>query len=269
MRWFYLSLLLAILSLAVVVSASWPSAAQDKTFAVSILTEHNGVRQKYNVQVLIWDDGLATLAQDWANKIAASGAMPPQHRASGQNLFWGTADQWSPKDVLEVWEAESKNYDRTTNTCAPGKFCVHFTQVIWWTTTRVGCGKAKGTTADGPTDFIVCDYSPPGNEVGKSPFPPAIATTTPVATPTQIASLKTPTPTPTSPTATPTATRTPTATPMPTATPPPTRTPTPTATPMPTATPTPARTATPTVTQTPSPTPNVQCEESCAKMCSN
>lgn len=97
MRRFYLSLLIGVVSLVAIVSSSWPSMAQDKppnTLAAQILVEHNGVRQKYNVQVLIWDDGLAKLAQDWADKIAASGAIPPPHRAAGENLFWGTADQW-------------------------------------------------------------------------------------------------------------------------------------------------------------------------------
>jgi len=111
MRWFCFSMLLVAFSLGLLVSASRPSAAQNKqlsTFEMSMLAEHNNVRQKNNVQLLIWDDGLAAQAQDWANKIAASAVMPPAHRASGENLFWGTAGQWLPKDVLEVWENEAK-----------------------------------------------------------------------------------------------------------------------------------------------------------------
>jgi hypothetical protein len=174
MRWFCLSLLLVARSVALVGSASGPSAAQKKQlseFEQSMLTEHNRVRQKFIVPPLIWDERLAASAQEWANKIAASGVLPPARRtniSNGENVFWGTADQWPPKDLLEVWEAESKNYDRATNTCARGKSCVHFTQVVWSTTTKVGCGKAK--SADGQTDFFVCDYNPPGNYVGQSPF---------------------------------------------------------------------------------------------------
>jgi hypothetical protein len=174
MRWFLLSLLLVVISLAAIFSASRSSAAQDKpqsTLASAMLAAQNEVRQKFNVPPLIWDDDLAATAQEWANKIAARGVLPPAHRTNisiGENVFWGTADQWLPKDVLEIWEAESKNYDRATNTCAPGKNCVHFTQVVWSTTTKLGCGKAK--SADGQTDFFVCDYSPAGNYVGRSPF---------------------------------------------------------------------------------------------------
>ena len=174
MGWFCLSLLLAALSVALAVYASEPSAAQKKQlseFEQSMLAEHNSVRQKSIVPPLIWDDGLAASAQEWANKIAASGVLPPARHTNssiGENVFWGTADQWPPKDVIEVWEAESKNYDRATNTCAPRKTCVHFTQVVWSTTTKVGCGKAK--SANGQTDFFVCHYNPAGNYVGQSPF---------------------------------------------------------------------------------------------------
>lgn len=174
MRWFCLSLILVALSGALVVSASGPSAAQKKQlseFEQSMLAEHNSVRQKSIVPPLIWDEALAASAQEWANKIAASGVLPPARHtngSNGENVFWGTADQWPPKDLLEVWEAESKNYDRARNTCAPGKSCVRFTQVVWSTTTKVGCGKAK--SADGQTDFFVCHYNPAGNYGGQSPF---------------------------------------------------------------------------------------------------
>lgn len=135
MRWFCLSLLLALVILASVVSASWPTAAQNKqlsNFELQILAEHNNVRQKYTVQLLSWDDSLAALAQEWANKISADGVKPPAHREGpyGENFSWGTAGALDPKGVLERWEAESQNYDRTTNTCAAGKFCIHFTQVV-------------------------------------------------------------------------------------------------------------------------------------------
>lgn len=131
MRWFCLSLLSLVLSLAAIIPASWPAAAQDKpqsTLGPLMLAAQDELRQKFNVPALVWDAGLAALAQGWANKIAASGAVPPAHRASGENMLWGTADQWQPKDIVEMWENESKNYDRATNTCVAGKSCVHSTR---------------------------------------------------------------------------------------------------------------------------------------------
>ena len=180
---------LVLLSLVVFVVARQPTCAQSvsadagargshtllpagsNVLALPMLTAHNEMRKKYDVPALTWDDRLAAFAQEWANQIAVKGVMPPQHRpqnSNGENFFWGTGGGFEPKDAVERWESEVKNYNRTTNTCAPGKRCVHFTQLVWSKTTKVGCGKA--TSTDGKTEFFVCNYSPGGNIKGQGPF---------------------------------------------------------------------------------------------------
>jgi uncharacterized protein YkwD len=178
MRWFPLVVLLSIVAIAMSVS---PIDAQDSpsgSLGPQMISAHNDWRQKYGVPPLVWDNALAADAQAFATQVAAKAVFPPKHRSTsvnGENFFWGTGGAFGSKDAVARWEGESKNYDRGTNTCAPGKFCVHFTQLVWSTTTRMGCGKA--TTANGETDFFVCVYYPAGNVGGQGPFAKVSAST--------------------------------------------------------------------------------------------
>jgi uncharacterized protein YkwD len=93
----------------------------------------------------------------------------------GENIASGAPTQ-TVAGAVASWVGEEANYDHATNTCAPGDECGHYTQIVWSTTTGVGCAKVHCTTnspfgAKFPDwDFSVCDYSPPGNYVGMSPY---------------------------------------------------------------------------------------------------
>uniref|UniRef100_A0A0D3FY33 SCP domain-containing protein n=1 Tax=Oryza barthii TaxID=65489 RepID=A0A0D3FY33_9ORYZ len=59
---------------------------------------------------------------------------------------------------------------RLGNSCsAPeGSSCLHYTQVVWRDSTAIGCARV---VCDGDLGvFITCNYSPPGNFVGQSPY---------------------------------------------------------------------------------------------------
>ena len=144
-----------------------PTTLSDADIAAT-LDAHNAWRAKYNEPALVWDDGLASLAQDWSNQMAQTGNF--DHRPDnneGENIFTGSGQTYAPKDVVDAWGSEVTSFHADTNTCDPGAMCGHFTQIVWATTTKVGCGAA--TAGDGSV-YWTCNYDPPGNVDGIGPF---------------------------------------------------------------------------------------------------
>jgi pathogenesis-related protein 1 len=134
----------------------------------ALVAAHNDWRARYNSPPVVWDDTVAAVAQDWANQIAASGSF--DHRPDnqyGENMFMGTSGAYGPNDVVDDWGNENANYDIPSLTCMADATCGHFTQLVWATTVRIGCGKATGPDGN---DYWVCDYDPAGNMDGQSPF---------------------------------------------------------------------------------------------------
>lgn len=144
------------------------------------ITAHNKWRTAVAVPALKWSATLANTAQAWADNLKAKQACKPVHSKAaglGENLFWASAMMYSdgtskmqavtPAQATDAWGNESKDYTYATNTCAAGKVCGHYTQLVWKATTEVGCGKA--VCADN-TQIWVCNYTPAGNYVGKKPY---------------------------------------------------------------------------------------------------
>ncbi len=127
---------------------------------------HNEWRAKVNVPPLQWDENLAKTALKWAKQLKKEGcAFKHSHTPNlGENLFMGTTGFYGPREVIDAWGNEIKDYNYDDNSCTG--VCGHYTQVVWATTTKVGCAK---TTCDG-NDIWVCNYAPPGNWVGQKPY---------------------------------------------------------------------------------------------------
>ena len=110
-----------------------------------------------------------------ANRTADYVALGGAASGVGENIAAGAPTE-SIASAVASWVNEKSSYDYATNTCASGQMCGHYTQVIWKTTTAVGCAHVSCTmpvaALGGATkwDFSVCDYSPPGNYVGKKPY---------------------------------------------------------------------------------------------------
>ncbi len=99
----------------------------------TILAQHNAARANYNLPPLVWDEAAATLAQGWADHLAAIGQL--EHNPNrdiykyGECCWGGPGGPWPINMAVESWVSESQWYDINTNTCnAPaGQSCGHFT----------------------------------------------------------------------------------------------------------------------------------------------
>ena len=80
----------------------------------------------------------------------------PLHRDFGGDAFYVV----SPAHVVDAWGAESADYSPASDTCAPGRQCGHYTQIVWPSTEEVGCGMAVCPSLG---QVWVCRYRPRGN----------------------------------------------------------------------------------------------------------
>jgi pathogenesis-related protein 1 len=48
--------------------------------------------------------------------------------------------------------------------------CGHYTQVVWRNTQRVGCGYSTCQSQGYTFEIWVCNYDPPGNFIGQTPY---------------------------------------------------------------------------------------------------
>jgi pathogenesis-related protein 1 len=118
-----------------------------------------------------WSETVAATARSWAD-----GCRFVHNTAAsyGENLFASSGGNATPAQIVNDWASEKANYTYSTNSCAAGKACGHYTQVVWRGTTSIGCASKVCTTGSpfgsGAWQLVVCDYDPPGNFVGQKPY---------------------------------------------------------------------------------------------------
>ena len=86
----------------------------------------------------------------------------------GENLAWSMSSSRDFRTDLDTtatarWYSEIKDYDFSKP--GFGYNTGHFTQVVWKSSTKLGCG----TASDGPTVYVTCRYKGAGNMMGAFP----------------------------------------------------------------------------------------------------
>lgn len=136
--------------------------------AAEFLEAHNAWRDTVEVPHLAWDGTVAQSALGWAEALAEDGCAfeHENQQTYGENLWWSSYEP-SPTEVVDAWGGEVVDYDYDSNTCAAGRMCGHYTQIVWADTEVVGCG--MGVCSGGEVIWA-CRYDPPGNWVGERPY---------------------------------------------------------------------------------------------------
>jgi hypothetical protein len=160
-----------------------------------VVRAHNACRERFRGEVglsrercpnLVWSDELASWAQSYANQLAADDplTLPPYdeiphsdrntqrgNREDGENLAATTSStvayyvasvletKWCQEERERYFEDDQPQYER-------GRGWGHYTQIVWYETYAVGCGRAQGESG---WRYWVCHYRVDGNEIGQWP----------------------------------------------------------------------------------------------------
>jgi hypothetical protein len=175
----------ALLSLLIGTSGSANAGPVElaREMPARILAAHNQVRAEAGVAPLAWDPALGDAAANYAVYLAVTNSFQHSEQSrrpgTGENLWMGTRGAFSFEAMVGGWSSERKDF-------VPGVFPAvsragslakvgHYTQMVWPTTTRVGCAIASNAA----NDYLVCRYSPAGNVVGRPLLSAAAASVAP------------------------------------------------------------------------------------------
>ncbi|KER19381.1 hypothetical protein T265_15563, partial [Opisthorchis viverrini] len=139
-----------------------------------LLKYHNDLRDKIRscqlpgqppvkgpYEPMVWDSDVEAQAQRWADNCKfAHGELEGvgQNAAVASNL----------ELAVKLWVDEYMNYNYSSGSCKPMTECLHYTQMAWATSTKLGCGVKH--CPENRTTLYVCDYKPPGNYLGQKPY---------------------------------------------------------------------------------------------------
>jgi pathogenesis-related protein 1 len=158
---------------------------------VGVTEAHNAARGALGASAALgaleWSEELAVFAQQWSDSLAERcGTI--EHRDQdrfGENIaLRGSSrvvEPFSGEEAVAGWVAEDACWDygtirgseRCDSACIEGlnsNGCGHYTQVVWRDTRFVGCGYSTCERQDITFEIWVCNYDPPGNYIGQTPY---------------------------------------------------------------------------------------------------
>lgn len=163
----------ATLAIAAPLTAQPMATGATGEMAARLLAAHNRERALVGAPPLQWDDKLAAHAASYGPVLASLRRLvhSPREGRPGEreNLAMAWHRTLTPEQLVGMWSDEKRLLQ-------PGLFpavsrtgqwedVAHYTQMVWPTTTRVGCAIFSSDW-----DYLICRYSPPGNIDGRPIF---------------------------------------------------------------------------------------------------
>ncbi|KAL7206285.1 hypothetical protein ACSBR2_019067 [Camellia fascicularis] len=87
---------------------------------------------------MTWDNNLATYAQNYANSRMGDCNLFHSGGPYGES-FAESSSSFTSTDGMNLWVEEKPYYDYNSNSCVGAKQCLHYTQVVWNNSVRLGC----------------------------------------------------------------------------------------------------------------------------------
>ncbi|XP_037062174.1 C-type lectin domain family 18 member A isoform X3 [Peromyscus leucopus] len=138
-----------------------------------ILSLHNRLRSQVqppaaNMRRMDWSESLAQIAQARAALCGTSAppnvASAPRHTPQvGWNVQLLPVGSATFVEVVNLWFAEGLQYRHGEAECAHNATCTHYTQLVWATSSQLGCGRHLCSVDQTVMEAFVCAYSPGGN----------------------------------------------------------------------------------------------------------
>ncbi|XP_046861957.1 uncharacterized protein LOC124455335, partial [Xenia sp. Carnegie-2017] len=155
-------------------------------FVQGCIDAHNNYRQRHGAPPLTWNVDLQIRAQAWADQMATTGILSHDMKGinkfnDGENIGFNKSEIYKPlcqgvrspncyhcSETVDLWYSENQNYDYQRATSTNGRTYLHFTQLEWMETSKMGVGvgvrKVYGLNLKTSFDiYTVVKYSPRGN----------------------------------------------------------------------------------------------------------
>lgn len=157
--------------IAVAASLAFPATPALASDAVTKTVELlNAYRAKHGVPPLSLDSEVSHTAQEWADHLHDTDGF--EHRPNnqyGENLYWTSSRTRAIDTVatkaLDSWYGESRRYDyaneMTQSNINYG--VLHFTAMVWKSSTRVGVGLTQGSNGT----YVVLNFATRGNTLNQ------------------------------------------------------------------------------------------------------